>query len=96
MMELKHRLARCGGLLLVAALLGTSGCSRQTESTYQVSDARDHFSETVDGQTIDFANWQLDVANRRIDIPPVPSTIIIRRSGRGLSIDVNGRIVYQK
>jgi hypothetical protein len=82
-------------LLLAMLLFGLVGCSRQGNATYQVGSDADRFTETVDGKTVSFANWQLSVEGKTIAIPHAASTIVVRRHGRHVTIDVNGKPVYQ-
>jgi len=81
--------------LALAILLLLAGCLARSTSTYEVSRPEDRFSETIDGRTVSFANWQLAVDGKPIPIPQEKSTIVIRRSGSRLAIDVNGQTVFQ-
>jgi hypothetical protein len=81
--------------LFAILLVVLTGCGTQATSTYQVKMDQDNFTETVDGKTVSFANWKLSAGNRTIDIPHVDSTIIVRRSGGRVTVDVNGKTVYQ-
>ena len=74
-----------------------AGCGVETSTAaYRVMTAQDGFTQTVDGKTISFANWQLSVEGKEIDVPHVESTIIVRCQGGRTSVDVNGKTVYSK
>src|SRR4029077_5441377 len=78
-------------VLLALLLLIVGGCASHSVSTYRGTNARDGFTELVDGRLIRCARWQISVDNRRIDIPHEESTIKVTRSGGYLNIAVNGQ-----
>jgi hypothetical protein len=79
----------------LALLLMLSGCIDHSTSTYQVGHDQDSFTETVDGRTVRFANWKLSIGNRVIEVPHVDSTVIVRRAGNHLKVEVNEKTVYE-
>jgi ABC-type uncharacterized transport system auxiliary subunit len=82
--------------LLAALLLGLAGCGMQASTTtHQVNTAQDRFSDTIDGKTVSLENWHLSVGDKVIEVPPVESTIVVRRNGGHISVDVNGKTMYQ-
>ena len=84
-------------ILVGEPIAGSAGLRPSTfHFNHSVNTAQDRFSETIDGKTVTLANWQLSVGGKTIDIPQVESTIIVRRSGGRVEIEVNGKSVYQE
>lgn len=85
--------SRLACLLLLAVIIG--GCMSRSTTVYHVAHDGDSFSETVDGRTIHFANWQLNIGDAVIDIPHEKATIVIRHNGSHVHIEVNDKVFYE-
>lgn len=81
--------------LLAILLVALSGCGSQAVSSYRVTSDQGRFSQTVDGRTVSFANWQLTVGGKSIAIPAAESTIILRHRGGHVAVEVNGKTVFE-
>jgi hypothetical protein len=84
--------------ILMVVLLGlvVAGCSGKSVATYRVSNDSDTFNEVVNDKLVQYANWQFTVDGKTIPIPHEPSTIVVRRDGQHVQIEVNGKSVYDQ
>jgi hypothetical protein len=60
-----------------------------------VTSGRDNFNEVRNGTMVTFFRWTLHVNGQKIEIPHEESTITVKRAGSRVTIDVNGKTVYE-